>query len=180
MSARTDGFILTVVAAMITAGFAALILSPQTADTPTPTQTVTVTAPPTTVKVTVPGPVRTVTVTRASRSKVRIPPRMGSPVGGVDSRRFLDLRRAYLWDEIAKCESGQRWNLNKGRFDGGLQFLPSTWRAWGGTRFAPYAWQATRAEQITIANRGSSGGAWLQPWPVCGKRAAAKFGMEFP
>jgi hypothetical protein len=92
----------------------------------------------------------------------------------------LDLRWANLWDRIASCESGQRWSLNTGTYDGGLQFLPSTWRAWGGTDFAPYAYQATRAEQITVANRSGKSNPWLQPWPVCGKRAAAALGMSFP
>ena len=64
--------------------------------------------------------------------------------------------------------------------DGGLQFLPSTWVANGGTRYAPTADRATKAQQIDIANRLSSGGDWLKPWPVCGKRAASTLGLEFP
>lgn len=139
--------------------------------TPTATPTVTVTAPPATVRVTLPAsPPRTVVVTRASRSEPR----------RVAGTARLDLRNARLWDEIARCESGRDWDANRGLYDGGLQFLPSTWRAHRGTDFAPTANRATRAEQITIANRASSGGAWLKPWPVCGKRAAAKFGMRFP
>ena len=146
-----------------------------------PTPTVTVTAPPATVKVTVPGPVRTVTVTRASRSSTNraISPTKPRQTSG----KALDLRHARLWDRIAACESSGRWSLNTGLFDGGLQFLPSTWRSWGGTDFAPYAWQATRAEQITVANRSTRsrvGEPWLAPWPVCGRRAAAALGYKFP
>jgi resuscitation-promoting factor RpfA len=87
---------------------------------------------------------------------------------------------ARLWELIADCESSGRWHLNTGTFDGGLQFLPSTWRAHDGTDFAPTADRATKAQQITVANRLSSGGQWLKPWPVCGKRAAARLGMRFP
>lgn len=56
------------------------------------------------------------------------------------------------WMKIARCESGQRWHLN-GAYDGGLQFSPGTWRAYGGRDFAKYAYKASRIEQVTIANR---------------------------
>ncbi len=70
------------------------------------------------------------------------------------------------WDRVASCESGQRWNYDgSSGFDGGLQFLPSTWRAAGGARYAPYAHQATRLQQIAVASRMS-----LSAWPVCGRR----------
>jgi hypothetical protein len=66
----------------------------------------------------------------------------------------LDLSRAAMWDRIAKCESGNRWNINTGNgYYGGLQFNLATWRSVGGTDFAAYPHQATREEQITVANR---------------------------
>ncbi len=66
----------------------------------------------------------------------------------------LDLSRADMWDRIAKCESGGRWNINTGNgYYGGLQFNLATWRSVGGTDFAAYPHQATREEQITVANR---------------------------
>lgn len=93
----------------------------------------------------------------------------------------LDLRHADLWDRIARCETGGRWSYNgSSGYDGGLQFLPSTWREWGGTDFAPHAWQATREEQITVANRSGRTNPWLTPWPVCGRKAAAALGYAFP
>jgi hypothetical protein len=70
------------------------------------------------------------------------------------------------WDAIAMCESSQRWHLNVGIFDGGLQFLPSTWNAYGGRQFAAYAWQATRLEQIVVASRVLSGEG-PSAWPHC-------------
>ena len=66
----------------------------------------------------------------------------------------LNLARAAMWDKIAKCESGGRWNINTGnRHYGGLQFLTSTWLAVHGDDFAPRADLATREEQIPVANR---------------------------
>jgi hypothetical protein len=69
------------------------------------------------------------------------------------------------WYAIAACESGGRWNLNSGNgFWGGLQFLPSTWFAYGGGAFdgvGPFPYSA--AQQIAVAERvlaGQGPGAW--------------------
>ncbi|CRK61288.1 Putative secreted protein [Alloactinosynnema sp. L-07] len=74
------------------------------------------------------------------------------------------------WDAIAQCESGGNWSINTGNgYYGGLQFSPSTWRAYGGTGSAH---TASKAEQIRVAEntlRGQGIGAW----PVCGKRAGS-------
>lgn len=66
------------------------------------------------------------------------------------------------WDAIAMCESGGNWHLDS-TYDGGLQFHPSTWLGYGGGRYARYAWQASREEQIAIAEKvlaGQGPGAW--------------------
>jgi peptidoglycan hydrolase CwlO-like protein len=66
------------------------------------------------------------------------------------------------WDAIAQCESGGRWHLDS-TYDGGLQFHPDTWLAYGGGRYARYAWQASREQQIDIAEKvldGQGPGAW--------------------
>src|SRR4051812_8801220 len=55
------------------------------------------------------------------------------------------------WDELAQCESGGNWNTDTGNgFSGGLQFTPSTWRAFGGSG-SPEG--ASRSEQIAVAER---------------------------
>jgi len=72
------------------------------------------------------------------------------------------------WDRVAGCESGGNWSINTGNgYHGGLQFSPSTWSGHGGGEFAPVAHQATKEEQIAVAERvlASQGkGAW----PSCG------------
>ncbi|WP_345312129.1 transglycosylase family protein [Gordonia alkaliphila] len=72
------------------------------------------------------------------------------------------------WDRVAQCESGGNWAINTGNgYYGGLQFSPSTWTGHGGGQFAPSAHQASKAEQIVVAERvlASQGkGAW----PSCG------------
>ncbi|MEU6194551.1 transglycosylase family protein [Streptomyces sp. NPDC047061] len=72
------------------------------------------------------------------------------------------------WDAVAQCESGGNWAINTGNgYYGGLQFSASTWAAYGGTQYAAQANQATKAQQITIAEKvlaAQGKGAW----PVCG------------
>ncbi|MGW7050647.1 transglycosylase family protein [Streptomyces sp. NPDC054887] len=77
------------------------------------------------------------------------------------------------WESIAACESNGRWNINTGNgYYGGLQFSPSTWRAYGGHHYAPRADLATRSEQIAVATRVAQGQG-LGAWPNCGRRHSA-------
>ncbi|MFE2107232.1 transglycosylase family protein [Kitasatospora sp. NPDC059463] len=80
------------------------------------------------------------------------------------------------WDAVAQCESGGNWSINTGNgFYGGLQFTSSTWKAYGGTAYAPQANQASKAQQISVAEKvlASQGpGAW----PVCSKKAGLSKG----
>ena len=72
------------------------------------------------------------------------------------------------WAAVAECESSGRWHINVGLFDGGLQFLPSTWWGFGGGEYATYAYQATRRQQIDIAERVLAVQG-PQAWPNCFK-----------
>ena len=80
------------------------------------------------------------------------------------SRSAINTARAAMWDRIAQCESGGRWNINTGNgYYGGLQFDYRTWLSVNGDDFAPRADKASRAEQITVANRLYAKRG-LQPW----------------
>ncbi|KGM18680.1 MULTISPECIES: transglycosylase family protein [Corynebacterium] len=72
------------------------------------------------------------------------------------------------WDQVAACESGGDWHINTGNgYQGGLQFSAQTWAGHGGTQYAPTADQATKAQQIEIAEKVlASQGAGA--WPNCG------------
>jgi hypothetical protein len=75
-----------------------------------------------------------------------------------------------VWDQIAQCESGGRWNTNTGNgYSGGLQFAPSTWRAYGGSGSASHA---SRTEQIAVAEKVLAAQGW-GAWPVCSRKAGA-------
>ncbi|MFE5715761.1 transglycosylase family protein [Streptomyces sp. NPDC056501] len=72
------------------------------------------------------------------------------------------------WDRVAQCESGGNWSINTGNgYYGGLQFSASTWAAYGGTAYASTANQASKSQQIAVAEKvlaGQGKGAW----PSCG------------
>ncbi len=71
------------------------------------------------------------------------------------------------WDKLAQCESGGNWNINTGNgYQGGLQFSPSTWRAHGGGQYAATANQATREQQIAVAENVLATQGW-GAWPSC-------------
>ena len=74
------------------------------------------------------------------------------------------------WDAVAQCESSGDWSINTGNgYYGGLQFSASTWIAYGGAAYAPYANEASKEQQIIIAERVLKGQG-IHAWPVCGPR----------
>lgn len=91
------------------------------------------------------------------------------------------------WIAVADCETGDsdgrppysadwRYNGSSG-FDGGLQFLPSTWLAaasnLGLAGRYPYAYLAPPAVQVIVARAWLARTSWLQ-WPAC----SAKIGLR--
>ncbi|OEU99478.1 peptidase [Streptomyces qinglanensis] len=85
-----------------------------------------------------------------------------------------------VWEKVAACESSGNWNsaTDNGYF-GGLQFSSSTWEAYGGTAYAARADQATKDQQIAVAEKvleGQGPGAW----PTCGPRAGLTRGDAAP
>ena len=78
-----------------------------------------------------------------------------------------------VWDDLARCESGGNWAINTGNgYYGGLQFSLSTWQGYGGAEFAAYPHEATREEQIAVAERLHAARGYA-PWPAC----RAKLGL---
>jgi hypothetical protein len=72
-----------------------------------------------------------------------------------------------VWDDLAQCESGGNWSINTGNgYYGGLQFSYGTWHDSGGGEFAEYPHQATREEQIVVAERLRAARGYA-PWPAC-------------
>lgn len=57
------------------------------------------------------------------------------------------------WDWQAQCETGGDWSMQGSSYSGGLGFANSSWDAYGGQEFAPNAGQASREQQIIVAER---------------------------
>lgn len=88
-----------------------------------------------------------------------------------------------FWDELARCETASDWQ-NGGNYAGGLgiytkstfpQSGMGTWERWGGEQFAEHPAQATREQQIIVANRIA-----IEGWTTTVTRTpehAAKYGV---
>ncbi|MFD7413488.1 transglycosylase family protein [Kitasatospora purpeofusca] len=121
------------------------------------------------------------TTAATKRNRVRMAVVAGAavaalPVAGLVTATSAAAAPASAWDAVAQCESGGNWSISTGNgFSGGLQFTPSTWRAYGGAAYAAQAHQASRAQQIAVAEKvlASQGpGAW----PVCSAKAGLSRG----
>jgi resuscitation-promoting factor RpfA len=87
-----------------------------------------------------------------------------------------------IWDDLADCESGQ-WKRDGGfvegsadwsssvhrTFQGGLQFHPTTWAWLKDDDMPAKAYDATRDEQIEVAERVLEAQGW-EAWPVCSRK----------
>jgi len=81
---------------------------------------------------------------------------------------------ADVWDQLAQCETGGNWSANTGNgFGGGLQFAHqpswSTWNAYGGQEHTTHPWEASREQQIDIAERVLQASGW-GAWPGCARK----------
>ncbi|MBV6703132.1 LysM peptidoglycan-binding domain-containing protein [Kitasatospora aureofaciens] len=116
------------------------------------------------------------TSTATKRNRVRMAVVAGAavaalPVAGLVTATSASAAPVSTWDAVAQCESGGNWAINTGNgFYGGLQFTSSTWAAYGGTAYAAQANQATKGQQIAVAEKVlASQGAGA--WPVCSVKA---------
>lgn len=74
------------------------------------------------------------------------------------------------WDALAYCESTGRWDYNgDSGFMGGLQFHPKTWTWLKPDGYPEFAWQATKEQQITVAEI-TLAEQGLEAWPACTKK----------
>lgn len=90
---------------------------------------------------------------------------------GVGFATASQAQAASVWDTVAQCETGQNWaETSAPGYSGGLGFLNKYWGAFGGKQYSALPYQATREQQIAVAQRilaVNGPGAW----PVCGPRA---------
>jgi hypothetical protein len=78
------------------------------------------------------------------------------------------------WNRLAQCESSGRWHINTHNgYYGGLQISLPTWRGYGGRHFAALPSGASRAQQITVAERIKRHQGW-GAWPTCSRRIGVR------
>jgi hypothetical protein len=73
------------------------------------------------------------------------------------------------WDRVAQCESSGNWGARGNGYEGGLQFLNSTWLGYGGGQFAQHAYDSPRDGQIEVARRVWRDQGW-SAWPSCSRQ----------
>jgi uncharacterized protein YabE (DUF348 family) len=79
-----------------------------------------------------------------------------------------------IWDELARCEAGGRWDAVRRvtstlSYYGGLQFHPGTWDRNRPADFPAFAHEATREQQILVGERVLARQGW-GAWPACARR----------
>ncbi|MFH8490494.1 transglycosylase family protein [Streptomyces longisporoflavus] len=71
------------------------------------------------------------------------------------------------WDKLAECESGGAWSADEGNgYYGGLQLSQEVWENYGGLDYAPSADQASRSQQISVAEAVLDDQG-PEAWPSC-------------
>ncbi|MEU6773360.1 transglycosylase family protein [Streptomyces sp. NPDC046759] len=71
------------------------------------------------------------------------------------------------WDKVAECESGGSWSADTGNgYYGGLQISQDDWDRYGGTQYAQSADQASRNQQIAVAEKILADQG-TKPWTTC-------------
>ena len=82
-----------------------------------------------------------------------------TPISAVPVKRarphidFYGTKYNPLWDKMAQCETNSNWKAPGPEWQGGLGIYFQNWNHYGGLAFAPTAGQATKYEQIIVAER---------------------------
>jgi len=96
------------------------------------------------------------------------------PIDRIQRVGTREVRGGSVWDALARCESSGRWDVVRRvnaqlSYHGGLQFDPRTWDAFRPADFPSFASDATREQQILVAERVLAAQGW-NAWPSCAKR----------
>ncbi len=119
------------------------------------------------------APMEATLITVATPAPAAPPVAVAPPPPAVAAPAAPTYSGSSVWDDLAQCESGGNWSINTGNgYYGGLQFSYDTWHGYGGGEFAEYPHEASREEQIVVAERLRAARGYA-PWPAC----RAKLGL---
>lgn len=115
----------------------------------------------------------TTTTSTTSTTSTTVPKPVEIVADDVDVPVFRN-DHADRWDQLAQCEAGGDWASNTGNgFGGGLQFMHqpnySTWLSFGGGEYAADPWDASREQQIVVAEKVLASSGW-KAWPGCSRK----------
>lgn len=121
----------------------------------------------------------------ASVSDVTPAERNADLIAAVDAAVPASAAPRNVWDRLADCESGDwhngqplpgtaRWDYgltfsHGDIFEGGVNFHPRTWDSYKDPGMPDHAGRASRADQITVAERVLNDQGW-RAWPVCSRK----------
>jgi hypothetical protein len=96
------------------------------------------------------------------------------PVARVERHGTRTLEGDTVWDALARCEASGRWDAvrvvnSRITYHGGLQFDARTWNEFRPDDFPQLASEATREQQIEVAERVLARQGW-GAWPACSLR----------
>lgn len=95
---------------------------------------------------------------------------IASALVGLNTANVANAAPDEVWDRLAECESSGNWAINTGNgYSGGLQFSPSTWDGFRPSSYPSDAFQASREQQILVAERVLASQGW-GAWPACSRR----------
>ena len=97
--------------------------------------------------------------------------RSSAPAEGNPATDAAAVADARTWDSLAHCESGGNWASNTGNgLYGGLQLDRAVWLRKGGAAYAPLPNNATREQQIIVAQKVRKERGGYSAWSSCATR----------
>jgi len=97
--------------------------------------------------------------------------RSSAPAKGNPATDAAAVADARTWDSLAHCESGGNWASNTGNgLYGGLQLDRAVWLRNGGAAYAPLPNNATREQQIIVAQKVRKERGGYSAWSSCATR----------
>lgn len=79
-------------------------------------------------------------------------PLVGAVLPHMSNEEISEVAPMAYWDRVAQCETKSNWT-DGGNYSGGLGIARQAWINYGGRQFAKRPHDATKAEQIIVANR---------------------------
>ena len=117
-----------------------------------------------------PAPSATSTIATTAPKATASPSSKTPEAAGGNTVAAPGLADSSVWDALAQCESSGNWSINTGNgLYGGLQLDRGAWLSNGGAAYAPLPSDATRQQQILIAEKVRADRGF-SPWSSCARK----------